>query len=120
LIINLRFFSKRSLASNTWQYLKTSVYINEISQCLQIEYNFTSPLLGPATITEKGVEQGQVIGVSFTEGNDCDEAGVVEESVVGLESHNEYLNHHGREHTTLPRPATITEKGVEQGQVISS
>ena len=77
-----------------------------------------TPLLGPATITEKGVEQGQVIGVSYTEGNDCDEAEVMEESMVGLESQNEYLNHHGREHTLLPGPATITEKGVEQGQVI--
>ena len=38
--------------------------------------------------------------------------------MVGLESHKEYLNHHGREHTLLPGPATITEKGVEQGQVI--
>jgi hypothetical protein len=61
-----------------------------------------TPLLGPATITEKGVEQGQVIGVSFTEESDCDEAEVMEESMVGLESQNEYLNHHGREHTLLP------------------
>ena len=38
--------------------------------------------------------------------------------MVGLESHNMYLNHHGRVHTPLPGPAIITEKGVEQGQVI--
>ena len=42
----------------------------------------------------------------------------MEESVVGLESQNEYLNHHGREHTPLPGPATITEKGVEQDQIV--
>jgi hypothetical protein len=29
-----------------------------------------------------------------------------------------YLNHHGSVHTLLPGLATITEKGVEQGQVI--
>ena len=75
-------------------------------------------LPGPVTITEKGVEQGQVIGVFFTEGNDCDEAEVMEESMVGLESQNEYLNHHGREHTLLPGPATISEKGLEFGWVI--
>jgi hypothetical protein len=43
---------------------------------------------------------------------------VMEESVVGLESKYVYLNHHGRVHTPLPGPAIITEKGVEQGQVI--
>ena len=45
-------------------------------------------------------------------------AEVMEESVVGLESQYGYLNHHGRVHTPLLGPATITEKGVEQGQVI--
>ena len=29
-----------------------------------------------------------------------------------------YPHHHGRVHTLLPGPVTITEKGVEQGQVI--
>ena len=37
---------------------------------------------------------------------------VMEESVVGLESHVEYLQHHGRVHTPLPGPATITKNGV--------
>ena len=45
-------------------------------------------------------------------------AEVIEESVVGLESQYEYLNHHDRVHTPLPGPATITEKGVEHSQVI--
>ena len=42
----------------------------------------------------------------------------MEESVVGLKSHIEYLHHYGRVHKPLPGPVTITEKGVEQGQVI--
>jgi hypothetical protein len=71
----------------------------EYTMCLESQYEYLNhhgrvqtPLLGPATITEKGVEQGQVIGVSFSEGNDCDEAEVMEESMVGLESQNVYLN----------------------------
>jgi hypothetical protein len=47
-----------------------------------------------------------------------EEAEVMEESVVGLESQSEYPQHHGRVHTPLPGPATITENGVELGQVI--
>ena len=47
-----------------------------------------------------------------------EDAKIMEESVVGLESQCVYLNHHGRVHTPLPGPAIITEKGVEQGQVI--
>jgi hypothetical protein len=47
-----------------------------------------------------------------------EEAEVMEESVVGLESKYVYLNHHGRVHSPLPGPAIITKKGVEMGQVI--
>ena len=47
-----------------------------------------------------------------------EDAKVMEESVVGLESQREYLHHHGRVHTPVPGPATITKKGVEPGQVI--
>ena len=47
-----------------------------------------------------------------------DEVKVMEESVVGVERQPVYPHHHGRVHTPLPGPVTITEKGVEQGQVI--
>jgi hypothetical protein len=47
-----------------------------------------------------------------------DYAKVMEESVVWLESHMEYLHHHVRVHTPLPGPVTITEKGVELDCVI--
>ena len=47
-----------------------------------------------------------------------DEVKVMEESVVGVEKQPVYPHHHGRVHTPLPGPVTITEKGVEKGQVI--
>ena len=63
-----------------------------------------------AELEEMGIETEMIVRVG-------EEANVMEESVVELESRYEDPNH-GRMYTPLLVPSTITKKGVELGLVI--
>ena len=81
------------------------VYMDDV----YVEYNFIEWLLSESN--DMRMEAKMIARVK-------DEVKVREESLEGVERQSVDPHHHGRVHTPLPGPVTITEKGVEQGQVI--
>ena len=81
----------------------------DVNIAVYLEFKYMEYL--KAELSNMGIDARMIARVE-------EEAKVREESVVELESHYEYPNRQGRVHTPLPGPAIITEKGVEQGQVI--
>ena len=81
-------------------FIETEVYV---------EYNFRDWLV--SDLNDMRVDDRMIAMVK-------DDARIREESVVEAERQPVYPYHHGRVQTPLPGPVTITEKGVEQGQVI--